>query len=135
MTVAQSTLQSRWIGGVPADFWVLHRDFVQTFVKKQKLAAVAPEHLVADESTPVFAPVEGGKGEALALKILKPRPFPGGLRIPHLHVGDKVYQLDQKQWRDFSSTVMTSFRQKLENAQTVSFVQVMELSDALDSLG
>ncbi len=58
----------------------------------------------------------------------------GGLRIPHLHYEDKIYLLSDEQWKEFSGQVIAQVQEKLANAKTVSFEQLMEVSEAVNVL-
>ena len=125
-------VRPRWQFGGPRDFWILNREFIGELVARFKLQPIDREYLVADDPIPIFDRVGGPEaGEALRLR---PRPFPGGLRIPHMHWRDEVYQLDQEQWKEFSSTIIAGFQERLRQAESVSFDQLMELG-AIGSLG
>ncbi len=117
-----------WIYGRPAEFWVRYRDLVAGFVKKADLRPIPPEHLFFDDPIPIGV----GKAEAASIR---PRPFPGGLRMPHLHLADGLYQLDQTQWRAFSGEVVRDFQEKLARAGTVGVSELLELSEGINSLG
>lgn len=58
----------------------------------------------------------------------------GGMKGPHLHYGGEIYILSDKQWQDFSAQVLGKLKEKLNSAQKVTFNQLMEVSDAVESL-
>jgi len=114
------------------DFWISSLDIVNKFIRSNRIRPVPREHLTMDGPIRLGA---AAKKELAGLEFLKPRPFPGGLRFPHLHLKMDIYRLTEKQWQDFSGTALKNLRKKLDKAQTVSFEQVMELSEAIESLG
>jgi len=119
-------VRPRWVFGGPRDFWILNREFVGELIARFKLQPIEREYLIADDPIPSFDRV--GEPEA-AVAFLRPRPFPGGLRIAHLHWRDEVYQLDQEQWKEFSGTIIEGFQERLRQAGSVSFDQLMALGE------
>jgi len=73
-------------------------------------------------------------GEATARSKFHPRPFPGGIRIPHFHVEDKVYPVKPERWEKFVKGVKANFAKRLADAQGISFDQIMEVSIAIEPL-
>ena len=73
------------------------------------------------------------EGEKAALTIKRP-PFPGGLRVPHLHFNANVYVLTAKQWRDFSGPLMKDLGAKLAEAKEVNFDQVRAIAEMVDGV-
>jgi hypothetical protein len=116
----------RWIKyGLPNPLWLQHSDLVKSFVDASKLQKVAPGSL------PMFElqnPIQGKPP-------LWPRPFPGGIRIPHLHFDGEVYTLTADQWKDFSSKVVRDLKDKIAKVNTVSFSQVLDLAEGVAELG
>jgi hypothetical protein len=102
-----------WKYGRPADFWLRNLELVKSAIKEYGLQPVAQEYLMQGES---FTQV------------------PGGLKIPHFHLGRDLYLLDERQWNDFSTRVIQDFQAKLGRVNTVSFEQVMGLAEAMDGL-
>jgi len=58
----------------------------------------------------------------------------GGMKLPHLHSGDNIYLLDDKQWADFSATVLTGIKDKLNATQKVTFDQLADLAAGTQTL-
>jgi len=114
------------------DFWISSLDQVSKFIRSRRIRSLPKEHLIMDDPIRLGA---AAKRELAGIEFLKPRPFPGGLRFPHLHFKKDIYRLTEKQWQDFSGTVLNNLRGKLDKAQTVSFEQVMELSEVIEGLG
>lgn len=118
----------RWIYGIPAPIWLRNIEMIDEIIRKNKLQPVDRGGLF-----PLTAS-EGGEKERAAL-VLDKRPYPGGIRIPHLHFKGEVYLVKEELWRDFSGRVVKEFQTKLANVKSVSFEEAMELSEAVDSLG
>ena len=132
----RNLLEWWWRYGGPRDFWVVQRDAVATLIKREKLQALDRAHFVFDDPVPVDSAPAGGKVGAreVAATIRWPRPFPGGLRIPHVHFRDEVFELDAQQWARFSAAVVAGFRARLEQAGAVSFPALMRLAGGMTDL-
>ncbi len=118
-----------WKNGIPSDFWVANRQIIKEFIDQHQLHPVPAEHLIHSTDVPINVAIEEGIRERL-----RPRPFPGGMRIPHLHYAGEFYELTPEQWAEFSQKAVGGFRAKLEKANAVTFDKMLELSDAIDSL-
>jgi len=123
--------------GKPADIWTRNVDIIERMVKEGLATKINDQYLpsvgeVAE--TPVTREVEKGAKAVVIKKI----PFPGGLRFAHVHFKGDVYRVSEEGWKVFTSRVISDFTQKLQKASetnTVSFDQMMELSDTMDVLG
>ncbi len=122
----------RWIYGMPAPFWLKNIKTIEKVIREQKLEPVSVESLMTEAP---HAPMGAMAGEQEKARRIWPRPIPGGIRIPHLHFRGDVYLLNEGQWKEFSGKVVKDFQNKLANVNTVNFEQVMEISEAVDSLG
>lgn len=127
-TVVNSLLLKRWIYGIPASFWLKNSKIIEDVITKYKLNAV-PQESLHGFSSPTL------KAEEKAQLIVDKRPYSGGIRIPHLHSKGDVYLVDEKLWKEMSVTIVRDLQAKLSRVNSVSFEQVMELSEAVDSLG
>ncbi|MEN8135814.1 MAG: hypothetical protein ABFS18_09825 [Thermodesulfobacteriota bacterium] len=146
-----------WKRGRPAELFAKEEVFIEKFVSKYKLQALSPEAIdqlslvaggVIIEGMPIaVAPVMSESHENLAIKEIATEPqktkefaklkipsFPGGIRTPHIHFRGDVFLLNSKQWHEFSSTIIKDIQERLANAKSISFEQVMELSEATSSL-
>lgn len=127
------------INGRPAEFWLKNAVVVENFIKANNLKPIQPEFLAAElmvaSAAEELARVEPTTTTKKVAAILKPKPFPGGIRIPHLHFREDFYLLNDKQWRELSTSIMKGFHEKLAAAGTVNFEQMIGLSDAIDTLG
>ncbi len=131
-----------WRIGRPADIWLSHSALVASVIKKFRLKALD----VA--SYPSMPAMDAGMIEEVAMnatrakaatvippKLRWPRPFPGGLRIPHVHFGADVYLLNDVQWKDFSTSVLRDVTKRISSAKEISFEQTVELAEAVNTLG
>jgi len=124
-----------WLRGRPADLWLQHSHIVERFIKEAKLTPVDQKFLVTKlEVLAGQAPQAVATATATARGKLLPIDIRGGIRIAHLHFRNDVYLLDAVQWKAFSGKVLGEFSAKLSKASTVSFDQLLDLSDAVDTI-
>ncbi len=129
----------KWLNGRPAEIWVAQLKLVEHMIGEYKLEPLSPEHyptIGVMHRTAVSEPHEPNRVEKSArnVSIVPPKPFPGGLRLAHLHFKDEIFLLNDEQWKRFSSTVIKCFKEKLSRVKTISFDQLVETSAAIDSL-
>jgi hypothetical protein len=113
-----------WKWGRPAELWFQHQELVQELVDRHRLQATTLRSAMKAQAE---------QGEA-TFQTLRPQPIDGGMRVPHLHLGDQVYRLNSEQWKEFSANVVKTFSAKLAKAGTVSLGRLIELSSVVDSL-
>jgi hypothetical protein len=117
-----------WIRGLPPiDFWIRREGLIGKFIKENKLQPM-------DTSAYEFEAVAGAaeaKSEKAALPLRRP-PFPGGMRIPHLHFNSQVFALNEAQWRGFSGAVIKDLNEKLGKASALSFDQLRDVAGEVD---
>jgi hypothetical protein len=124
-----------WLRGRPADLWLQHSHIVERFVKEAKLTPVDQKFLVTKlEVLAGQAPQAVATATVTARGKLLPIDIRGGIRIAHLHFRNDIYLLDAVQWKVFSGKVIGEFSAKLSKASTVSFDQLLDLSDAVDTI-
>ena len=117
------------------DRWITDVKRIATFIEKNKIRAVERVHLLMDEPAPVIQP-KGSKATMEVAFIRPPYPpFPGGLKCAHLHFRGDIYLLTDKQWKEYSGVVVRDLQKKLGAAETVSFDNLMEISEAIGGLG
>ncbi len=121
------------INGGRFDFWTTNVMFVDQFIEKNRIKAIEKGHLLMDDPVPI-SPIRV-ENIGIEFKYLKPKPFPGGMRVPHLHFKDDIYLLNHEQWKEFSSMAVKNFREKLAKVETVNFDKLMELSEAIETFG
>ena len=101
--------------GMPADLFKGNPAVLQQFILANRLQEI---------KVAAGAPAKAG------VIIINPNIF-GGIKVMHLHCGDKVYQLNEKQWADFSAKFLQQCKTVLGQAQSVSFENALELGTAL----
>lgn len=120
----QTLVMPRLKYGRPSPIWYRDVEFVTRFVRKYKLREVG--------AAPAGIRRKAVRATA-RIKAIKIPDIYGGMRGPHLHLGSGTYILNDKQWADFSKNVMEDARNKLKNAKTVNFPQLMDLSSTLET--
>lgn len=123
-----------WLRGRPADLWLQHSRIVERFIKEAKLTPVDQKFLVTKLEVLAGQPQAVATATATARGKLLPIDIRGGIRIAHLHFRNDIYLLDAAQWKAFSGKVIGEFSAKLSKASTVSFDQLLDLSDAVDTI-
>jgi hypothetical protein len=121
----------RWIYGIPAPIWLKNIDMISEFISKNKLKPVQPESLPNIQGMQEVA----NTAQAKSALIVDRRPYPGGIRIAHLHFKGEIYLVKEELWREFSGRIVKDFQAKLASVKSVGFEDVMELSEAVDKLG
>jgi hypothetical protein len=124
-----------WLRGLPVDLWLQHSRIVENFIKEGKLKPLDQKFLVTKLEVLTGQPPQAvATATATTRSRLQPIDIRGGIRIAHLHFRNDIYLLDAEQWKAFSGKVLGEFSAKLSRASTVSFDQLLDLSDAVDSL-
>jgi hypothetical protein len=115
--------------------WLQHSQIVERFIKEAKLTAVDQRFLVTKLEVLAGQPPQAiATATATARAKLQPIDIRGGIRIAHLHFRNDVYLLDAEQWKAFSGKLLGELSAKLSKASTVSFDQLLDLSDAVDTI-
>lgn len=117
----------RWRFGLWGPIWIRDVAAIRDFVAKQKLIPL----------TAVGAPAPAKTTRTKAAEIpieLRVPPFPGGMRMPHLHFEGQIYPMTDKQWQAFSGLVLRRLQERLAGAKSISFSHLMEISEAIDAL-
>ncbi len=124
-----------WKFGRPAELWLSYHHQVADLIKSHKLSP-----LTADEYPYLPMAAELGAvtftreaSQKTAARLQWPIPFPGGIRIPHLHYGRDVYLVKPEQWKEFSQVVVSDIHDRLVGAKEIGFDQVLELGQAVAS--
>ena len=123
----EQLLERWWIYGGPRDFWVRNAAVIREFIAANKLPVITGQ---VGGGVAVAGAEAAGEQELVVRRI----PFPGGIRIPHLHFNDQVHALTEEQWKAFSAQVMKDYQAKLARVKAVTFGQLMEISHAVDHL-
>ena len=119
-----------WQWGMPAPIWLDQIERIRGLVEKWDLKPISPHY--------------GGFGGNLAKRMdvpdeefqvaRWPSPFPGGRKLSHLHLDDKVFVLNDEQWSEFSKTVVNEMKDRLVRAGRVNVQQITEISEAIMGL-
>jgi hypothetical protein len=109
-------LKHIWTGGVPADFWVKKAKVIEAFIKEKGLASME------------FA-VSQAKTTATTKSLLLDPGIKGGIRVAHLHFKDKIYPLNEAQWKEFSQGIITDMQAKLAKSKSIGFEEGMVLGN------
>ncbi len=148
-----------WKFGEPLEYFMREEAFIGKFIAKYKIEAVSRETLMNRVAQVAGGIIIDGRIEQVAGGVIVegmqainemadtrsakqnipikigPRPWPGGIRGAHLHFKGDAYLLDEKQWGEFSQTILKNIQERLSGAKSVSFEQLMEASEATNSLG
>lgn len=103
----------RWTNGMWEPIWKNQVKVVEQFVKAEKLQ-VTKLRVMANETL---------------LKI-NPKRFPG-IPVPHLHLGDKMYTLNDQQWKGFTSQLNKDMIAKLAEVKPVDIAHIADISNAI----
>lgn len=121
-----------WIRGIPPiDFWIRREGMIGNFIRKNKLKPIDTSAFNIEGQ---FASVAATKQE-MAEPVLRRPPFPGGMRVPHLHFLGDVFVLSAEQWKSFSGEVVSDLNKKLSAATILSFDQIRDIAEGLDKIG
>lgn len=150
-----------WKVGRPREFFMREEVFIKDFIAKYKLRPVSQEVLKQRQDYASGVIITDGRNlmniaaatmfpggvipdglrplpEGIKGKIPKkigPPPPPGGLKGPHLHYKDKLFLLNDKQWDKFSQSILIRIKDKLTKARSISFDQLMDLTENIQGLG
>ena len=58
----------------------------------------------------------------------------GGMKIAHLHYGNRIYLLDERQWAKFSGRIVANARAQMAKVNEVSFDQAVMLGSVAQEL-
>jgi hypothetical protein len=117
--------------GIRADHWLVHRKPIEEFVKKHRIPAAVSEHAMAERMLPASS-LRGVERNEIE-EWLRRRPWPG-IRPPHLHLDGDIYLLTDEQWREYSQMAIKEVQEKLGRTQTISFHDMMEISETVGGL-
>lgn len=122
-----SIMERRWWWGGPRDFWLGNIAAIKQVVDGNKLVPIAPELTTG----PMLIARIGTEPQ---LPVPHRVPFPGGLKLPHLHYEGNAYLLTEEQWRGFTGRVLEDFKARLAKVKVVSFDQLMSIAETIDDV-
>lgn len=120
--------------GKSDDIWISHVKVIQETIKKFRLTALKDEFLgpkmPVARKTAKSATALSYWGDDLPPWIWKY----GGRKFAHLHFGDKIYALDEKQWAYFTDKVIQGFAAQLKNVKIVGVDRIVELGNVMSGI-
>jgi hypothetical protein len=143
--VDQNTLHTQqyypwwWKYGGPVGPWIDNLVIVENTIRTLNLTPLNSAYLpnIGFGQQPFAAGAQLAQGvQTQAGKIIPEVPhFPGGLKCPHLHYKREIYLLTNDQWKIFSKSIIDNFKDKLSSIQSISFENLLQLSESLSGLG
>ena len=136
---------SDWIiryPGIPPEILITYGDLIQKMVKEYNLTPMSKIDSV--RTRVMFNPQPEPPGDINIRRSPMPATLNnsidwwwkyGGIRAPHFHYGEDVYALDQRQWQEFSATVMKDISTKLTHAKSIGFDQFVNVANAVNEIG
>ncbi|GEM_PF-346369 len=149
----------KWKYGRPAELFANKESFIHEFIEKNGLSPVQQETLAQLSTVQGGVIIDGmhnfqlllnepqyGQRKAKSVGAatvereepveLPLKPFPGGLRSPHIHFRGEVYLLNDKEWQRFCKPIVSEIMHKLEKAESIGFgfESLLELSEAANIL-
>lgn len=130
--IARKIRYPKWLDfGKPRDFWTMHVKQIGEMITKYGLTPAESVDLpYRQDAEALETRAATGNKE----RTIWPRPFPGGMLIPHFHYKGEVYLVPDKEWQTISMNIKDMFVKKLSNANRLSFDQAMSLSETIDSI-
>lgn len=121
-----------WDFGKPKDFWTVHQEFIKELIEKNELKPADTNTLPYNQAMEAMEMIAASGGTQRA--AIKPRPFPGGMLIPHFHYKGEVYLVPETKWQEISMKFKEMFEKKLASVNRLSFQRVLTLSDTIDTM-
>jgi hypothetical protein len=125
----------RWRYGLPAPIWITRAPEIGKFLERRGVEPVAEEQLFGFTSLGTTFAGAPQVEKAGTFSLPRPRPFPGGLRFPHLHFEGRVYRLNREQWSEFSRAVVADLGARLQETQVVGFRELLDADATVGALG
>lgn len=127
-------LKPRPFPGIPNPIWAK----ALTVIQEAKLKELVKDAVVFQGTTPNEALYAAGGAMAaqsrVAAEKVRPIDIRGGLKLAHIHFKNEIYLLNERQWQAFCQPLMKEFQAKLSKASTVTFDQLSEINQALETL-
>lgn len=125
MSIEKSNFENMlFTRGVRFDLWHTHGKLVEKMIESSHLEVLQHTAIRSDASKKISS-------EQGSLRWYLKN---GGMKVPHLHFNGEIYVLNKKQWSEFSGEILKEFSKKLTETKTVSFGQLMDLSETMDDI-
>lgn len=132
--MASDYIFKKWDGEAGGNrlFWLSKLEIIAEMVNRYDLSPISEELIPAG----AYAAPAQIFSEARSLDAAKiPIRWPcGGIKEPHLHYGQKLFMLDQKQWQEFSNMVVKDCTQRLASAESINITQLIDISESIAKL-
>jgi len=113
--------------GLPPEILVNYGALIQETIKANKLTPVS--------KLDVMAPVAKAAEPTMMMYDWADWWWKwGGMKAAHLHYHGEVYALNEAQWREFSSKIVTDLSKKLAGAKNISFTEFGKVADAVNEV-
>lgn len=119
-----------WRHGGPRLIWRQNERLIWQIINKFNLKPMDTQKLMGLKT------ISRTQAKELVNKnmVVKIPPFPGGIKAAHLHYKGNIFELNKKQWADFSSKIIAEFQTKLSKVRTISFEKAIEISEVMGNL-
>lgn len=117
-------------GGWPIAFSITNLKSIEECISKFNLQPVSEQHLYSESYYLPTETMEVNSKQQVKKRYLKN----GGMKAPHIHFNGEIFLLNQEQWHDFSSKIIRNFQQKLGDVKGINYQQMIELSNAMESI-
>jgi hypothetical protein len=108
----------------------LSKGALKTFINEKELKAASQTQIA-----PAAVSMEAGKLTSMKqISNSYGGGKNGGIKAPHIHYDGETYFLTDKQWNEFSKTIIKGFQNKLAHAKGINFDQLMNLSDVMSEI-
>ncbi len=108
------------------DYWIQNTEAVGDFVRKNELQPVSAAAIPAAVGEIGSTANANVKSPNASRHILDPG-IRGGIHVPHLHCDGNMFMLNDKQWGEFSSKIISEAKAKLVKVNVVNFDQAMSV--------
>lgn len=132
--MASDYVFKKWDGEAGGNrlFWLSKIEIIAEIVNRYDLTPISEELIPAG----AYAASTQILQETRSLNAAKiPIRWPcGGIKEPHLHYGQKLFILDQRQWQEFSDMVVKDCTQRLASAGSINITQLIDISESVAEL-
>lgn len=105
------------------EYWNKNLATLRSFIDERSISATnfyaSSAGAVVEHTTPKTPPPQ----------LLKP---PGGVMEEHVHVDDKIYLLNEKQWAELRDMIIADCKAKLAKPNRIGFAEAMLLESVLE---
>lgn len=118
--------------GKSANFWIDNERKIGEFIEKNKISHVSRDTAGVKEAIEALAPENSPENVADLIDSLS--GIAGGIRIPHFHYKERLYLLNQKQWKEFSGGIVKELSERLASSGVVDIQDLVSISNVVGSI-